>query len=708
MNGPSGERVTEWAGGSLSELMSVLSAAALPACIRVFAPGAGGAQAGEVHLLAGGLNDAFAGDRRGQEAVAALQQLAGARFVIDTRLPDPKTGSLAKPGPGEGNLAQRPLVEVMRYCEEYVLTCTLEVWRGEEQASISYRRGELVGTVVGGSEAPERLPEVMAWKEGFFEIDLPLPVTPPAPAPSRRNTASAAVVGDGAPAQPPSGVRQRRGTDPLISLAAINKSAPARPAGAPVRPTGESGPKLPRVPSLPGFKSRVAAPMGSLPTRAAGSRPAPSAPAPVAAPIRAAPPSAPAPAPPAAPIRAATPSAPAPAPVAASIRAATPSAPAPAPAAAPIRAATPSAPAPAPAAAPIRAATPAPVPRASTTAPARAERTPVVAQAAPTVPAARPVSTAGIPAEKAGATVSPARAPDAGVPTALAVAAGLPVTSAPGTAPSPQAPLPPPLKPIARAPAADSPLAPVPWPATKPSVAQSSVRPMSSPVPEAAATPPSTSQGSAATPPPASAPASRPAETPAAPVKRTTRSPATPPPATAVSVVASGAESPPRPSEPAAAPSPAASRGASPAESPELNHISGEIVRPSTPTRGIEQRPFGVEISDDMQDPAAYVDTPPPEAQVMVASATQTTPTPVSALPRPAGPSTDRSVLSASVQPDDLAVDPENPRFRPGKRRAQRGLGDWPLLVHVLLGIVLGAAIVVAYSAYYGLPLPLP
>ena len=62
MNGPSGERVTEWAGGSLSELMSVLSAAALPARIRVFAPGAGGAQAGEVHLLAGGINDAFAGD----------------------------------------------------------------------------------------------------------------------------------------------------------------------------------------------------------------------------------------------------------------------------------------------------------------------------------------------------------------------------------------------------------------------------------------------------------------------------------------------------------------------------------------------------------------------------------------------------------------------------------------------------------------------
>jgi hypothetical protein len=62
----------------------------------------------------------------------------------------------------------------------------------------------------------------------------------------------------------------------------------------------------------------------------------------------------------------------------------------------------------------------------------------------------------------------------------------------------------------------------------------------------------------------------------------------------------------------------------------------------------------------------------------------------------------------APGQPEDLAVDIEEQRYRPSKRRAQRGPREWPLLVHVLLGIVLGAAIVVAYSAYYGLPLPLP
>ena len=87
MNGPSGERVTEWAGGSLSELMSALLEAALPARIRVFAPGARGEPAGEVHLLAGGLADAFAGADRGQEAVAVLQRVTGARFVIDTPRP---------------------------------------------------------------------------------------------------------------------------------------------------------------------------------------------------------------------------------------------------------------------------------------------------------------------------------------------------------------------------------------------------------------------------------------------------------------------------------------------------------------------------------------------------------------------------------------------------------------------------------------------
>ena len=99
MAGPSADRITEWEGGSLSELVSTLQAAALPVRIEVIAPGTTGGNAGEVHLLAGGLADAFAGSLRRDDAVAALQRLEGARFVVECRLPDPASGSLSEPGP---------------------------------------------------------------------------------------------------------------------------------------------------------------------------------------------------------------------------------------------------------------------------------------------------------------------------------------------------------------------------------------------------------------------------------------------------------------------------------------------------------------------------------------------------------------------------------------------------------------------------------
>ena len=574
MNAPSGEHVTEWAGGSLSELMSVLSAAALPARIRVFAAGKGATPVGEVHLLAGGLNDAFAGNKRGQEAASALQRLAGARFVIDTRLPDPETGSLAKPGPAEGSLAQRPLVEIMRYCEDYVLTCTLEVWRGEEQARISYRRGELVGTSVGGSEAPERLPEVMGWKEGFFEIDLPLPVTPPSPAPSRR-TAGSAVVGDSAgtgPARPASGERARRGTDPFITIGAVKRDTSTRPAGA-MRSTGEisSSPRLPPGPPLPGFQARIAAAARAHPAEKAGPRPAPFGPTPAH------------------------------------------------PLAAP----------------PIR-----------RTAPAAQEPLPPLA--APTV---------------VGRNARPAPVP---------------------------------------------PLAPVPWPAS--SVAQPTVRPISTPASRAPAGFPTPAQGSAVTPPPSSLPASLLARAPAAHVQRT------PPPAQPASAAAVQATSamarPVRPAEPRPSESPQAMREVSAPSArmtpSEPSRTSGRTRPAFTPPLGTEALPFGVELSDDMQDPAAFVETPPPEVPLVMPSMARATPTPISPTPQPMLEPPDEFAQSASGQPEDLGVDFEEPGFQVDQRPARRGVGDWPLLVHMLLGVALGAAIAAAYSAYYGLPLRWP
>jgi hypothetical protein len=108
-----------------------------------------------------------------------------------------------------------------------------------------------------------------------------------------------------------------------------------------------------------------------------------------------------------------------------------------------------------------------------------------------------------------------------------------------------------------------------------------------------------------------------------------------------------------------------------------------------------------------MQDPAAYVDTPPPESPSFEAPLAQSTPTPVSPPSQNEEPPTVR-LSTVGFAPSDLSVDVDidEPRFRPSKPRRRRGVTHWPLLVHVLLGVALGAAIVLAYSAYYGLPIP--
>ena len=187
--------MSEWVG-SLADLMAMIEAEAIPACIVVMSPGAVDSSAGEIHFLAGGLSDAFAGSLRRDDAIAALRRIEGARLLVETRLPDPTTGSLSTPAHEIGSLADRPLTVLMRYCEDYVLTGRLLVRRGAEQATLQYNKGELVGTLVNGSDDPEVLPSVLAWVEGDYIIQLPkipgtraqgaVPVSKASPSPSER------------------------------------------------------------------------------------------------------------------------------------------------------------------------------------------------------------------------------------------------------------------------------------------------------------------------------------------------------------------------------------------------------------------------------------------------------------------------------------------------------------------------------------------
>ena len=171
----------------------------------------------------------------------------------------------------------------MRYCEDYVITCAIEVWRGNENARVEYKRGEPGNVTVGGIDAPERLAEVMRVVVG----QLPHP-RPAAQAPGRGAQAAAGrrrggrqgprarAVGAGCPAaerhqdhvrhagrRDHQGARRRRGRQ--------GRSAPPRPA-----------PRRRRAPPCPRRRRRPPAPRRH--------RRASAAPPPAAAPVKATPP----------------------------------------------------------------------------------------------------------------------------------------------------------------------------------------------------------------------------------------------------------------------------------------------------------------------------------------------------------------------------------------------------------------------------------
>jgi len=158
----------EWSGGSLDDLVYMVNSQALAAVLEVYAP----EKKGEVHVIAGGVDEAFHDGARGDDAMDALRGYEGARFRVELRLPS-DAGSMLSPNADRGDLKSRPLAKLMRYCEEYVLTCDLEAWRGSETCRVEYRRGNIARTLINGIDAPEQLAEVMGWTSGNYRFVLP-------------------------------------------------------------------------------------------------------------------------------------------------------------------------------------------------------------------------------------------------------------------------------------------------------------------------------------------------------------------------------------------------------------------------------------------------------------------------------------------------------------------------------------------------------
>ncbi len=251
----------EWRGGDLEDLIAILSAPAASARVEVL-PASGDAPIGEVHLLAGGVSDAFFGGKSTDDALDKLYALKPTRFRVDQRLPNPVDGNLVSPGPEAGTLDGRALAHLMRYCEDYVITCAIDVWRGNENARVEYKRGEISGVTVGGIDAPERLAEVMQWSSGNYRLVVP-PIKLPAVAPKRAKTETPAPAP--VPAASAQAARQASATKTMFGMP-LAEVAKARAAAEAVKAAAEA------------YAKPVAAPAAAQPTKAPTPAPTPVAP----------------------------------------------------------------------------------------------------------------------------------------------------------------------------------------------------------------------------------------------------------------------------------------------------------------------------------------------------------------------------------------------------------------------------------------------
>ncbi len=242
---PTVDRVLNWQGDSLDELLSVLREPALSVRIEVGADSAG-PMLGEVFVIAGGIGEVRAGELRGDPALDFLRGQAGTHFKVEPRLPQPETGDMDPQGPDEGALGKRPLSSLMRYCEDFVLTCAVEVWRGTERAILTYRRGEIAKVIVDGSESPDRLPEVMAWVYGSYRIVLPQLVLPAkvVPVPLAAPVAAPALVAAPVPvAAAPAPIAAAPAPAPMPIADPLPAPAPAEmPAATSPRPSQRQQP----------------------------------------------------------------------------------------------------------------------------------------------------------------------------------------------------------------------------------------------------------------------------------------------------------------------------------------------------------------------------------------------------------------------------------------------------------------------------------
>ncbi|HEU4408142.1 MAG TPA: hypothetical protein VFS43_22965, partial [Polyangiaceae bacterium] len=193
---------------------------------------------GQVYLVSGHFYDALLGSTKGQPAYDQMLAWPTAKLEVHQRLPPRERGS-EEPHPFEGPLADRPPVELFRYCEDNALTCKVELRSGGIRGEAAYKLGELLSVSCGGDKREVAVTQMLRWSDGTYRVVLPTVDLPPgvsyhgptfrsvpAPAPASAPAQVAAAPVPAAPA-PASAARA-----PASAARAPASSAPAPAARA--------------------------------------------------------------------------------------------------------------------------------------------------------------------------------------------------------------------------------------------------------------------------------------------------------------------------------------------------------------------------------------------------------------------------------------------------------------------------------------------
>ena len=166
-----GKNAYIWRAGEVDDLLAELGRLAFSGRIWAFRENPAGAEnLGHVDVVAGGVATSLSGPLEGEPALNRLRNASPLTLSLEPRLPHADSGDIDPPGATRGDLGGRPLVALMRYAEDYVLSADLHVLSGDQHATMRYIRGELTETKLDGEEAADRLPEVLDWTEGQYEI----------------------------------------------------------------------------------------------------------------------------------------------------------------------------------------------------------------------------------------------------------------------------------------------------------------------------------------------------------------------------------------------------------------------------------------------------------------------------------------------------------------------------------------------------------